>query len=77
LLEIEAVARWIEHWLTEDEYFHVFSTTGYDFAGHFTEDLRPLVSLPSSEQNDGMPSRPDNGVWAGAKRRPFASPKTG
>jgi hypothetical protein len=50
--------RWIEHWLTPDEYIHVILTTGYDFAGDFSEDnvIPPSPpSEPSSSSEDDMP----------------------
>lgn len=47
--EIEAVSRWMEHWLTGEEYIHVATATGYDFAGYFAEE-EPLP--PSSSPSD-------------------------
>jgi len=55
--EIEAVSRWMEHWLTGDEYVHVATTTGYDFAGYLAEEA-PLPSSPpppGSSSDDDVP----------------------
>jgi hypothetical protein len=56
LLEISVVSRWIEHWLTDDEYVHVAVTTGYDFAEELTRDLPPgPTGGSSSDGDDGIP----------------------
>jgi hypothetical protein len=53
--EIDAVSLWIEHWLTPEEYVHVLATTGYDFAGDFSEDNVTPASEPPSSSEDDMP----------------------
>jgi hypothetical protein len=54
--EIDAVARWMEHWLTGDEYVHVAVTTGYDFGELLTRDLPPVPTPgSSSDSDDGIP----------------------
>jgi hypothetical protein len=55
--EIGAVCRWIEYWLTADEYVHVATTTGYDFAGYLAgdESVAPSKSAPGSSSADGTP----------------------
>ena len=55
LREIDAIFRWIDHWLTDDEYGHVTSTTGYDFGGYFADDMPLQLSSPASEGDDGIP----------------------
>ena len=54
--EIDAVSRWIEHWLTADEYAHVVEMTGYDFAEELSRD-EPLSPSPppSSPDDDDIP----------------------
>lgn len=54
--EIDAISRWIEHWLSDDEHMHVAETTGYDFAEVLTRDLPPDPQPgPSSDRDDGIP----------------------
>jgi hypothetical protein len=77
LREIEAVSRWIDHWLTGDEYVHVTTTTGYDFGGYFSEDLPPWVSVPAHKDDGGGPVRTKDGSWPGVKRRPSDAPNNG
>jgi len=38
--EIGAVARWITHWLTDEEYAHVVVTTGYIFDPEEDEEFQ-------------------------------------
>jgi hypothetical protein len=42
-------------WLTPEEYIHVVATTGYDFAGDFSEDNVTPASEPPSSSEDDMP----------------------
>ena len=53
--EIDAVSRWIEHWLTPDEYVHVVTTTGYDFAEELSRDEPLSPQPPSSSRDDDVP----------------------
>lgn len=54
--EIDAVSRWIEHWLSNDEYMHVMVTTGHDFAEVLTRDLPPIPPPnPSPGGDDDLP----------------------
>jgi hypothetical protein len=39
LREIEAIGRWISHWLTKEEFAHVTVTTGYLFDPEDREEL--------------------------------------
>ena len=39
--EIEAVSRWITHWLTAEEYHHVACNTGYIFDSEDAEEMMP------------------------------------
>jgi hypothetical protein len=52
--EIDAISRWIEHWLTDDEYHHVLTTTGYSFAGEFADLDSPhrSTSVMGGEDDD-------------------------
>jgi hypothetical protein len=55
LREIEAVSRWMEHWLTPDEYHHVMLTTGYDFGGHFERaDEADRAAWEAQPKKDGF-----------------------
>jgi hypothetical protein len=54
--EIEGVSRWMEHWLTPDEYHHVMITTGHDFGGYFEqadeEDSAAWAAQPKKAVTD-------------------------
>lgn len=58
LQEIEAVSRWMEHWLTPDEHVHVMTNTGYDSGGYFIEEHEDLAprSPPPESSDDDVPS---------------------
>jgi hypothetical protein len=49
--EINAISRWIEHWLTADEYAHVVQVTAYDFAEQLSRD-EPLDPTPPRSPGD-------------------------
>lgn len=54
--EIEAISRWIEHWLSDEEPTHVIDGTGHDFAEVFTRDLPPVPTpRPSTSDDDDIP----------------------
>jgi hypothetical protein len=55
--ELAAVSRWMEHWLTTDEYVHVMMHTGFsNYLADAHEDLAARLSPPDqSSSNDDIP----------------------
>ncbi|MEI9803527.1 MAG: hypothetical protein WDN48_02390 [Pseudolabrys sp.] len=47
LREIEAIARWITHWLTDDEYAHVVMMTGIIFD---QDDADAIMGVGESDE---------------------------
>jgi hypothetical protein len=59
--EIEAVGRWITHWLTPDEYHHVMTNTGWIFdpeEADAEEEIRLRIGEAARRRppdDDGIP----------------------